>query len=358
MPVHFLVGRGGAEYQVRLIMNTFAKDTNYDIHFLCRRVPHYMPKDHTVWKIGSENALGKYGTFFDALRIYYTLRQISPQIIYQNVGSAYTGIAALYARRNGSKLVWHIASDVDVAPELALHTKRLFTCFFDRVLLNYGIRNANIIVAQTQHQNRLLLENFGRKCDAFIPIGHPHPDFEPIKAENFTVLWIGNIKPLKQPEIFVNLAREIGKTTDAHFVMMGQPKTSKKRLFRLMREIDSVPNLTYLGRVPQAQVNRLLCQGHILVNTSQYEGFSNTFVQAWMRQVPVVSLHADPDGVLVREGIGFHSSTLRRLCQDVQVLIVNKTLREQMGKRAQKYAHENHTVQKMVQRFTMLIDSL
>lgn len=358
MPVHFLVGRGGAEYQVKLIMNTFAKDTNYDIHFLCRRVPNYVPTNHTVWKIGSENGIGKYGTFLDVPRIYRILAKISPEIIYQKVGCAYTGIAAAYAKRRGAKLLWHIASDVDVAPDLVARTKERFTWFFDRLLLNYGIRNAHIIVGQTEHQSRLIEERFGRKCAAFIPIGHPYPECEPTKAEKVTVLWIANIKPLKQPEIFVNLAREIGKTTDAHFVMMGQPKSSKKRLFRLMREIDSVPNLTYLGRVPQAEVNRLLCQGHILVNTSQYEGFSNTFVQAWMRQVPVVSLHADPDGVLVREGIGFHSSTLRRLCQDVQVLIANKTLREQMGKRAQKYAHENHTVQKMVQRFTTLIDSL
>ena len=33
-----------------------------------------------------------------------------------------------------------------------------------------------------------------------------------------------------------------------------------------------------------------------LVNTSDYEGFSNTFIQAWMRRVPIASLHVDPDG--------------------------------------------------------------
>lgn len=355
-PVHFLVGKGGAEYQIRLVMDTIGNTDRYDIHFLCRRVPNYMTKNHQVRKIGTENILGSNGTFLDAPRIYRALKQISPQIIYQNVGCADTGIAALYAKRHGARLIWHIASDIDVAPELEVNIKKRFVGTIDRLFLNYGIRNAHIIAGQTKHQSTILEKRFGRKCDAFIPIGHPFPECEPRKNEKITVLWLAHMKLLKQPEIFVNLARKFGKVTNVAFVMMGHP--AKGEWFTLlMRKINALPNLTYLGRVPQEEVNRRLSDGHILVNTSRYEGFSNTFVQAWMRQVPVISLHVDPDNILVREGIGFHSLTFEGLCRDVALLIENREVRKEMGKRARKYAYENHTVQKMVQRFTNLIES-
>ena len=118
-----------------------------------------------------------------------------------------------------------------------------------------------------------------------------------------------------------------------------------------------MPNLIYVGGVPQDEVNRRLEQGHILVNTSRFEGFSNTFVQAWMRKVPVVSLNSDPDNILVREGIGFHSLTFETLCRDVKLLVENNILCNEMGERARKYAYENHTVEKMVNCLTTLIES-
>ena len=357
MPVHYLASRGGgAESQIRLVMDTIEKTDRFDIHFLCRRVPNYMPKNHKIWKIGSENSLGKIWTFIDASCIYRTLKQISPQIIYQNVGCAYTGIAALYAKKHDAKLIWHIASDIDVKPELSLNSKNRFIKIFDRLCLNYGIRNAHTIAGQTQYQNTLLENRFGRKCDAYIPIGHPYPEYLPRKEERVTVLWVAGVKPLKQPEIFVRLAREIGKANDVLFVMMGHP-SSGEWFSRLLRDINSAPNLTYLGGVTQDEVNRRMALGHIMVNTSRYEGFSNTFVQAWMRRVPVVSLNADPDNILVREGIGFHSQTFEGLYRDVTLLLENKDLRNEMGERARKYAYENHTVEKMVNCFTTLIET-
>ena len=116
---------------------------------------------------------------------------------------------------------------------------------------------------------------------------------------------------------------------------------------KLKKEIQALPNLEYYGELSQDQVNMHLSHGHILVNTSRYEGFSNTFVQAWMRKVPVVSLNVDPDQILVREKIGFKSETFEQLCQDVNTLINDSATRERMGEKALRYAQDNHSVAKM-----------
>jgi glycosyltransferase involved in cell wall biosynthesis len=91
----------------------------------------------------------------------------------------------------------------------------------------------------------------------------------------------------------------------------------------------------------------MLSQGHILVNTSKQEGFSNTFIQAWMRKVPVVSLQVDPDSVLEKEGIGFCSGSFDQLVKDTQKLITDDKLRNEMGERARAYAIKNHSLKNM-----------
>ena len=356
LPTHFSANMGGAEYQVRFVLDALCNKGGYEIYYLCRNVaPDFKAKDYYVRKVGNGTGLKRFGLYFDVFRLYSALKEIRPQIIYQNVGCAYTGIAAMYAKKYGAKLVWHIASDDDVAPQTKAKFRHKLISAPDRFLLNYGIRNADVIAGQTQYQSSLLEENFGRKCDAFIPIGQPCPEEVAEKSERVSVLWVANLKQLKQPEVFVHLARELGKNCNASFVMMGRPGESTTWLNRLMEQIKNTPNLDYLGEVSQDEVNRRLNEGHILVNTSRYEGFSNTFVQAWMRRVPVVSLNADPDHILALERIGFCSGTFIKLCSDVRALIENKAVWEEMGYRAQSYAKTNHSLEKMVKKVVELL---
>src|SRR5260221_11353100 len=56
-------------------------------------------------------------------------------------------------------------------------------------------------------------------------------------------------------------------------------------------------SLSYWG------ANRLYGRAKLLVNTSDVEGFPNSYLQAWIRGVPVVTL-IDPDRVIEREGLG------------------------------------------------------
>jgi hypothetical protein len=66
----------------------------------------------------------------------------------------------------------------------------------------------------------------------------------------------------------------------------------------LLSQIRRMENLDLLGEVPLEEVNAQLAAGHLFVNTSKTEGFPNTFIQAWMRRVPTLSLDVDPDGIL------------------------------------------------------------
>jgi hypothetical protein len=97
--------------------------------------------------------------------------------------------------------------------------------------------------------------------------------------------------------------------------MAGRP--GHERTYRdLHAKIRSLPNLAYVGELTHEQVNDLIAKSHFLVNTSDVEGFSNTFIQAWMRNTVVLSMNVDVDGVLRDQGLGYFAGsydTLRDL---------------------------------------------
>jgi hypothetical protein len=70
-----------------------------------------------------------------------------------------------------------------------------------------------------------------------------------------------------------------------------------------------------------------------------------------MRQVPVVSLNVDPDGVIEQYKLGFHSRTFERMVKDVRRLVTDRELREELGENARRYALKEHNI-------TAAVDSL
>jgi glycosyltransferase involved in cell wall biosynthesis len=347
-PVHWQARMGGSQYQMHCMIERLLPGQRYDIHYLARRVnPDYRPSGYQVERIGHRSRMSSFGAWVDALPLYRRLRRIRPDVIYQRIGCGYTGIAAEYARRNGIRMVWHVASDADVTPMHARRGRNALKRLMEKRMLEHGVRHASHIVVQTAQQARLLAEHYGRQADLLVPNFHPLPREQIDKSGPITVLWIANLKPLKQPESFVRLAARCAHLTGVRFAIIGEEpvdSTAPDWLVKLRGMIATTPNLDYLGGMSQDEVNAALARAHLLVNTSQYEGFANTFVQAWLRQVPVISLHFNPDEVLERQGIGVHARTDAGLVHAIERLAADHALREDCGRRAAAYARATHSL--------------
>jgi glycosyltransferase involved in cell wall biosynthesis len=211
-----------------------------------------------------------------------------------------------------------------------------------------GIKNSDIIIAQTKYQQELIKQNFNRDS-LVVPNGLPVP-IDRFKKENPPIVtWIANIKPLKKPEIFIKLAEEC-RDLNVKFVYAGRPSGSYYQNM-LMKKTSKLSNLEYLGEIPFQETNELLCKSALLVNTSITEGFSNTFIQSWMRETPVITLNCDPDNIIKTQNIGFHSGSFRQLVKDVRYLIENQDVRKDMGKKAREYAINNHDIEKIGKKY-------
>jgi glycosyltransferase involved in cell wall biosynthesis len=304
IPTHWGHLMGGAQYQAKVLIDRLLQDGDYAIDYLTRRVDaHHRPEGYRIIRVGDAQGWHRHSMLFDARRLLRSLHAVRPDVIYQQVGCVYTGVAAYYARRAGCNLIWQIASDIDVTPWGGRRRLDMPLRYLEKRILEYGIRHSTHIIAQTEQQRALLLRHYGREPDALVRNFHPLPKEPLVKTTPVKVLWVANIKKVKQPELFIRLAHELGGT-GAEFAMIGAPAETREWQASLEAQMAHAPRLRYLGAQPQEEVNRLLAEAHLLVNTSEYEGFSNTFIQAWMRQVPVMSLNVNPDGVFDGERMG------------------------------------------------------
>lgn len=283
----------------------------------------------------------------DAVSLWRSLTKIAPAAIYQRVACAYTGLCAAYARRHCIPMIWHVAHDTDVTP-LSLDPGRNFLrVHLEKRTVNYGACRATRIVVQTEHQAQLLRRNFGRAADAVVGNFHPAAAETLDKSGTATVVWIANLKPWKRPEIFVRLAANLGDCAGARFIMVGAPAEAGGNLRwqeSLMTAIASTGNLQYVGSKTHAEVNALLARAHIFVNTSSHEGFPNTFIQSWLRDVAVVSLDVDPDQVLERGQVGIAAHSESGLAAAVRRLIENPQMRAAYVDRGRDHAVARHSL--------------
>ncbi len=356
MPSYFEENFGGAEYQASLLAEA-ATELGHEVHYIFATLGKTLANPlgihlHPVPRRKISKRFGRVWWLYTP-QIRKLLEEIQPDATYVRSGVAWAGAAAQYARKNGRRSIWHVAHLEDVTPlSIPAKLRRPFD-FIERRAVDYAIRNSHIVVCHARYQAEALKKYFNRDSEVILK-EQPEPTEVVDKSGPFTVLWVANIKGWKQPEVFIRLAREFSDDHRVRFVMVGRPAGGEYQKY-LEASMEGLPNLDYLGELPIDVVNELLAKSHVFVNTSTNEGLPNTFVQAWMREVPVVSLMWDPDDILKPGEIGFCSGSFEQMVRDVRTLIENPSVRNEMGKRAREYALENHSLKKNMGRLLNLI---
>jgi len=347
------VAKGGAEYQADLIMNEMI-EAGHEITSISDMVEKPGPGLAGV-EYRYLKSRGRRLSLLNFSCLCKELDRINPEIIYQRDRVPYTGMAAWYTKRNSCKMVFNIAN-VDGPKKNTVPLNKLFLFHFvNEHVGRYGVKNCNAIVAQTFDQKEVLQRNFGRDC-VVIRNGHPvpQPPFE--KSSPPMVIWVSNVKHIKRLELFLDLAAEL-QDTPAQFVYVGR-SSSDSYLKTLDERAGSMDNVCHLGELSYDKTNAMIAKASVLVNTSTSEGFPNTFIQAWLRETPVVSLAADPDGLLEKQEIGFCSGSFEKFVRDVRRLIEDKDKRTLFGRRSREYAMENHDIKKTGKKYLELFEQL
>lgn len=362
MGSHWAAKMGGAQYQVKCLLDAIKKRPEFETHYLARFIPRSpVSEGYEIVGIGSGRQLGFARFLSDLPDLYRTLKRLRPSVIYQRCLMPYTGICGLYAARHGARFVFHIAHDDDVRrPVFKGWGPGTLRRRLERHISELGLRRAHAIVAQTADQARMLKDEYNLEATAVIPNFHPpasaaEDGIGSRRGSGLRVVWIANFKPPKNPEIFVDLAEAFRDRNDIEFVMIGRAGDSA-RYASLHERIQNLRNLTYLGELPIDQVNQQLAASDIFVNTSASEGFPNTFIQAWLRGVPVVSCFVDPDGCLTKGGGGILAGSATNLVPVIADLAENRSRLSALSDSARVHGNTNHRPDAAVRLIDLLLN--
>ena len=269
--------------------------------------------------------------------MWAALARADADLYYTSCAGMHVGLVALFCRRHRKRFVFRTASDTDC------DGSRLLVPFArDRWLYAHGLRRADAILVQSASQAEALARNYGLAARvAGMLVENPHP----VTARDIDVLWVSNIRRVKRPDRILELA---GDLPEVKIHMVGGPLPGEEALFRDVRDTAAVKaNLTFHGRLPYPDASDLYGRARMLVNTSDVEGFPNSYLQAWIRGVPVVTL-IDPDRTIEREGLGVAVSSAAQIPAAVRHLLDDATAWKTASDRCRAFMAREHGEDKVL----------
>ncbi len=273
------------------------------------------------------------------------LARADAEIYYHNCGEYVTGQVAWWARSHGRRFVYSVASDPECDPRLPqMKTWR------ERVLFRYGLRHADHVIVQTATQAERLRLGFGLASEVLpMPSLAPPEAFtppEPPAAHEARVLWVGRVAVEKRPDRYLDLAEAC---PSLHFDLVG-PSDGSAYAADVLARAAALPNVTVHGAVARERVYEFYRRAACLCSSSLFEGFPNTFLEAWGQGLPVVSTF-DPDGLIQARGLGRFEPEVAGLAPALLALVQDPATWREASGAARRYYVEHHTVEAAMPRF-------
>lgn len=278
------------------------------------------------------------------------IRKANADVYYQNCGGCVTGQMAIWCQQHGKPFVFSLASDADCNPDL-----RELRTWRERILYKHGLHHASRRVAQTEAQRTNLAEHFGVESEV-IRMPAPGPSdgaYSPPEAGNGRILWVGRFCRVKRPDLLLDIAEAC---PDLDFDVAG-PVYDDEYSRSVAKRATMIPNVRMLGSVPRNEIPGLYCSASLLCCTSDYEGFPNTFLEAWSYGLPIVST-VDPDGLIESRKLGRVGRNPASLISGIRELLADPAYYDETTTRAREYYLRHHTMEAVMPRFEQMFVDL
>ena len=273
------------------------------------------------------------------------MREADADVYYHNCAEAFTGVIARWACAHGKKFVYSAASDPDVDPRLPALER-----FYERWLYRAGLKRAHRIFVQTVRQQNALANGFGRRGIVLaMPCPGPEPEtpVAPRPPGKARVLWVGRMDPVKRLELLLDIAERAPEIAfDVAVANMNETEYARA----LRDRAATLSNINWLGTVAHNRLAPHYQTATCLSCTSAFEGFPNTFIEAWSYGRPVVTSF-DPDGLVTRLNMGAVAHDADDFVKAIRAFAQSNENWTEKSQNARRYYLQNHRVEIAMPRF-------
>jgi len=341
---------GGSEVDLYYLATELARDPGFSVSFVV--ADYGQPAVESIAGITVIKSLDfSRNPLSGALRIWQALGRADARIYLIKTASWGTFLTALFCKRR-SRIFLYRSSCSEHCDGTFIMQHRLAGVFY-----RWALRQAKKIFVQNDSDITALAASAG-VSSIMIPNGHPLGEVnlsEAEAAQRDIILWVGRSDVLKAPAEFIELARN---KPDEKFVMVCQRATGDDQYEQLRRQAQAVKNLEFCERVPFGQVDEYFRRARVLVNTSEAEGFSNTFIQAGKFATPILSLKVNPDHFLDRYSCGLCCRQAGISLAEGLNFMLEKDRWQQMGGSCRDYVRQHHDIREIIKQYKQIFAAL
>ncbi|MFT6053299.1 MAG: glycosyltransferase involved in cell wall biosynthesis [Parvicella sp.] len=201
----------------------------------------------------------------------------------------------------------------------------------------------NGYIAINQEHMDLIPSRFNK---TFIPFGVFDEFVEPEPAPRPYVVWMASIKKVKNPELFLELAKAL-EHLDLDFYLIG--KAQEEYYLNWGEEAAQQKNLKFLGGQEMKMANGFIKNSKLFISTCDPEGFPMVYLQSWVFGRPVISMNYDPSGVIERERLGYCShGNFKKFVTQVESLVKDDDTYAEISTSCRRYIDKHHNVSRNV----------
>lgn len=266
--------------------------------------------------------------------LFLALKRIKPDYVYQSIPSWMSFFMAIFCRILKIKFVVRIANDNDLDRGYIKYYSN-----FIHGLLSLGIKFSHCVLTQNSFQYNQLRKRFPNKTA--LKIHNPFL-FKEIEQNESTspryIAWVAKIRYVKNLKLLYEIATIM---KEERFEIAGIRAEGDPETDEYMEKLKLLKNVTFRGLIKREEILPFLSEAKYLLNTSRYEGFSNTYLEAMSVGTPILTTpKANPDHIIDKNRIGIIYQDSLDLREKIGNL--SEESYRDMAKRCVEYVKKNH----------------
>lgn len=218
-------------------------------------------------------------------------------------------------------------------------------------LFERGVRKADARLAMSDYQ----AEQFARQsldCGMYRNLILPRA-FPRTVEKTVDLLWVARCQPIKRPHLFLDLAERL---PDLRCRMIC-PREDAGLWESVAARAKGIANLEFVERVPYHEIQACYDAVRVFVNTSTFEGWPNSFIQAGLGGAALASLDVNPDRLFERFSPGvFANGDFDALVAGVRQLVASEGALRDAQAGCERFVAELHDNARNVDAFLSALD--